>query len=332
MHLTIALILAALGSAFHTPNKRAPSGSLYIADYGVGHRSTPIPRWHTSLRRLRLNGTDPKVLWEYVTDLETPAGIQGFGYEPHGQHFYLATNLGIVRTDIDGSNSVTILKDDSLYSWVSCMIVHGNKLWYGSGYDGLVKRANLDGTGVEVFLNISNGIDFKYPEYNPAKNYLRGIAIDDENNFIYYSDSSSPAIHRVPLQANTSEVETFAQGTWRPIQLRLLPDSELYWVEYGQYIGEVTALKRAYFSPDKPLSGNVKPEILVSTNTTDLLPESITSFAVSEDDGKIWISAAVAASQTSSRILEMGLDGSGLKLLNGNVTQIGVPAGLEYVV
>ncbi|KAF2679167.1 hypothetical protein K458DRAFT_490827 [Lentithecium fluviatile CBS 122367] len=348
MRLSTNLLLASLSFSLAHPNKRVSQGSLYIADEGVGHRSNPVPRWRTSFRRLNPDGTNPTTLQQFGApdQLESPVGAYALSFDPLARQFYLATGQGIVRTELDGSNPVTILKENSTSVWITSLIVHGEKLWYGTGHEGLLKRANLDGSGMEIFLNVSQGLVNRYgASYTPSYSHADGIAIDDEKGFIYWSAYSNPqdfsahlphggSIRRAPLTPNTTEIEILAQDIWSPGQLRLVRNSTLYWAEAGQYTNSPRALKRAYFPPTKILQpGDAEPETLLDSNTTDLLPYKITSFAIDEKEGeeKVWVVANSDAAIMYGRVLEMGLDGSGLRLVNDNVTQIGVPVGVEYV-
>jgi hypothetical protein len=330
MHPRIALLLALFSQTLAQPSKRAPQGSLYIADYGVGHRSTPIPRWRTSLRKLNIDGTNSTILQEFgpANDLEVPIGVYAFSYDPRARQFYIATASGrsIIRTDLDGSNPTTILTESDPRGWISSLTVQGQKLWYGTGHYGLLKRANLDGSGLETFLNVSQGVNFEFgPNYTPAYSYANGIAVDEANNLVYWS-SYKGSIRRAPLIANTTNIEILVEDIWEPGQLRLVRNSTLYWTESGNYI------RRAYIPPNQGLEvGTVQPETLLNSSTTNLLSDSISSFAVSEEDEMIWVATQTAASVTSGRLLEMDMDGDRLKSLNENVTQIGVPIGLEYV-
>jgi hypothetical protein len=347
MHLSITLLLALFSSTLAHQGKGAPQGSLYIADKGVGHRSNPIPRWRTSLRKLNTDGTNSTTLQQFglSEDLESPVTASALSYEPLARQFYIATGEGIVRTNSDGSDPVLVLTIDKSGEWITSLIVHGDKLWYGTGYEGLLKRANLDGSGIETFLNVSHGLVFDYGlKYTPARSHADGIAIDEANGFFYWSAYSEPqdllshlphggALCRAPLIANTTDIEILVEDIWTPGQLRLLQNSTLYWVEAGSYNSSPRALKRAYFPPkDSVQAGLVEPETLLSSATTDLLPDEISSFAVSEEDDKIWVVAKSDAAVTYGRVLEMGLNGNGLRVLNDNVTQIGVPVGVEYVI
>jgi hypothetical protein len=348
MLLPITLILATISPGLALPSTRASQGTLYIADQGVGHRSTPIPRWRTSLRKLNTDGTNPTTLQQFgdPNNLESPIGAYALSYDPLGRQFYLASGQGIIRTDADGSNPTAILQETNPNVQIVSLVVHGQKLWYGTSYEGLLKRANLDGSGVETFLNVSLGVVYDYGgSYRPSYSYAAGIAIDDVNDFVYWSSYSSPedlsihlehggSIRRAPLTPNTTTVEVLAQDIWSPGQIRLLKNSTVYWAEAGPYYSSPRALKRAYFPAGQTLKpGDVEPDTLLSSDTEpELLPYEISSFAIDEDKGKVWVAAKSDAAVMYGRVLEMGLDGSALRLVNDNVTQIGVPAGVEYVV
>jgi hypothetical protein len=193
---------------------------------------------------------------------------------------------------------------------------------------------NLDGSDVETFLNVSQGL-------NPiewASSKATGIVIDDTNNFIYWSgDGGSDfplphrgSIRRAPLQANTTAVEVLAQDIIYPVQMRLSQNGALYW---GEANYTTSALRCAYFAPDRVLQpGDTQVETLLSQKThPELISYPLTGFALSDDEGKAWITAVDDYSNTG-RIIEVSLVGGEPKLVIDNTTLTGLPKGVEYIV
>lgn len=344
-----------------TPVRRDPSGTLFLADKGVGHRSSPIPRWRTSIRRLDTDGTDVATVHEFGPagspgSPPEPVGASSLTYDPLDRKLYLASGQSIIRTELDGSNETIILQENNTSSGIGGLTISNQKLYFGTTYEGLIKRANLDGSNIEVFLNVSQGINYKLGSYTASYSYATGIAIDQENDFIYWSAYTSPAdlsshlprggsIRRAPLRpnpgpdsslSNSTDVEILVEEIYTPRQMRLI-SSTLYWTEHGQYYTEPTALKRAQFPATKVTApGAVPTDTLAHSNTTDLFIEDgniqkLTSFTVDEETEKLWLCSMSDGRIMYGRIFEMGLDGEDLKLLNKNTTQIGVPVGLEYV-
>jgi hypothetical protein len=222
---------------------------------------------------------------------------------------------------------------ETQYESIVSVVVHKQKVWYSTYHTGLIKRMNLDGSDVETFLNVSQGL-------NPiewASNCARGIAIDDTNNFIYWSgdggtDFSLPhrgSIRRAPLQANTTAVEVLAQDIIYPIQIRLSQNGTLYW---GEANYTTSALRRAYFAPDRVLQpGDTQIETLLSEKThPELLSYPLTGFTISGDEGKAWITA-VEYYGHSGRMFEMSLVGGEPKWVMDNTTLTGLPIGVEYI-
>ncbi|KAF2105984.1 hypothetical protein BDV96DRAFT_480133, partial [Lophiotrema nucula] len=323
---------------------------FYIADTGVGHRSSPVPQWRTSIRRLSTNGTSPVKIIEFgSTPPAEPIGATALTYDPNAKHIYIATGTGIVRTDLDGSNHVTISTD-----YAASLTISGNKLYYGVSYDGLIKRSNLDGTNPEVFLNVSNGINYNIvPSYIPAYNIPAGLAIDKENKFIYWSSSTTTSgkedqgtISRAPLKAQGTlepkDVEVLVEKIEVPSQLRLI-GSYLYWIEKGRWSNSVTSIKRAKFPTSKVKAPQLSShqEVVVSSDQsdiffgTDFVPEKntlwIRSFAVDEERGKLWFAMESDLRVMFAKIVETELEGGELRVVDGEVGDVGIPVGLEYV-
>ena len=349
---SFALFGLALGRAVlvHGISSRTPSGSIFIADEGVGHRSTPVTRWRTSIRCITTNGTYAANLREFDSGtLEAPVGASTLTHDPSTNRLYIATSYGIFRTNIDGSNPVAITVNETRTPPRSLAIADG-KLYYGTSYDGLIKRVDLDGGPVEVFMNVSQGLN--YPNsiggsYLSSYTYAAGLAIDKENGKVYWSTYTGPpglaslphggSIRRASFQPNATDVEVLAQDIYSPGQLRLLPNNYLYWTERGQYNNQPTTLRRAQIPQSKvDTPDTLDIETLFDSNQNPLLNGSegimgITSFAVDEDNKRLWFSAESDARVMYGKIVKMGVDGGDLQVLNENVTEIGVPVGLEYI-
>jgi hypothetical protein len=160
--------------AFLQPTSALPSAqsvlldSLIILDTCVGHRSTPVPRWHTSLRRLPTHGTNATILTQFgqasnATNLIESVGAYSLTYSASSAFLFSATGDGIIRTNADGSDARLILNDDEGGSSqvVSIAVVEKErKTYYGNLYSGLIKKADFDGGNVELVRNVSQGLDY----------------------------------------------------------------------------------------------------------------------------------------------------------------------------
>lgn len=356
-NLKLALAFSVLfQTSLSIPIKRAaPAGQLFISDTGVGHRSSLAPIWQTSLRSISTSGSSAQTLRKFGEPGPgpQPVGSSFIALGPDTQHLYISTGPGIVRTDLDGSNNVTIRPESG-----TALTISGDKIYYGVDYDGLIKRANLDGSDAEVFLNVSNGIKYGItPTFTPAFNYPASIAIDEENEYIYWTASTwtvdlqnAGTIRRAPLisQGNKSaeNVEILVRHMYMPRQVRLL-DDYIYWIEGGQS----QAIKRARIpatdsSPSLLPSSiqaqkDLEAETIVDSNQSQIFFEmdyyghnmtmQITSFTWDVSSDKLWFAIESDVRTMFGKIVETSLDGGELKVLNSNVTEVGIPVGLEYV-
>ncbi|CAI6339109.1 unnamed protein product [Periconia digitata] len=314
----------------------ASNGTIYFFDKGGSKKLSgpPVYLWRTSLRKINPDGSDITNVQEYGPPVQTPnepLGARSFSYDPVGKQFYFASSRNVFRIEFDGT-SLTNLVTDTEY--LQSVVVHKQKVWYSTFHSGLIKRMNLDGSDVETFLNVSQGL-------NPiqwASSSARGIAIDDTNNFIYWSsdggaDFALPhrgSIRRAPLQANTTAIEVLAQDIIYPLQMRLSQSGALYW---GEANYTTAALRRAYFAPDRVLQpGDTEIETLFSNKThPELLPYPLTGFALSSNEEKAWITA-VDDFTNSGRIIEASLSGGESRIVINNTTLTGLPIGVEYII
>lgn len=111
--------------------------------------------------------------------------------------------------------------------------------------------------------------------------------------------------------------------------MRLSQNGALYW---GEANYSTSALRRAYFAPDRVLHpGDTQIETLLSDKThPELLSYPLTGFALRGDEAKAWITAVDYYSKTG-RIIEVSLVGGESKLVIDNTTLTGLPIGVEYI-
>jgi hypothetical protein len=365
--LPILTLLTSFHLACALPNPRsAPLDSLIILDTGVGHRSTPVPRWPTSLRSLTTQGTYATTLTQFgasnATDLERPIGAYALAYSASTQFLFSATGQGIIRTNVDGSNASVILFEnieDSSDSQIFSITVaeKERKIYYGTFFSGLIKKADFDGGNVEVVRNVSQGLDYSIdPSYIPANFYPGGVVVDEARGWLYWSavrGDDDGSIRRAPLNANGEE-QVLASGIDLPGQIRIKGDS-LYWAERGQWSTSPTAIKYLdrYLSqlPSTPTTLNtpVPTGTLISSSQSPLFFENdstgeretlgIQSF-VAYDNGyelTVWLVVESSARTMFGKLVQVNWRGSGdgrgpvFKVLNGDTKDVGVPVGLEYV-
>lgn len=216
------------------------------------------------------------------------------------------------------------------------------KVYYGVSWDGLMFRANLDGSGSEVVRNVSQGLeDLEQARFQPS-----GIVVDEDGGWMYWSarrGDDDGSIRRVRL-AGDGEEEVLAAGLNMPGQLRI-SGGMLYWAEKGRWLSSPTSLSRA----ELPLpvangtaarASTLKSEVLVHSNHTAIFFEDdgvekqtlgITSFAFNEDADRLWFVMESSNRVMYSKMVEVRLASKALKLMNWETKDLGVPMGIEYV-
>ncbi len=147
------------GLAIDTVNAK-----VYATDYGTN-----------TIYKYNTDGSGLEVILEGTEWLLKPIGINV--YE---DKLYVGNEFSILKTDLDGSNPEIFLElgpdmDPSMV--IDLAFDHiNNKVYFNNdkfAYPGGVYRMNMDGTGLELIVEGTNG---------------GGIAIDPENNRLYYYD------------------------------------------------------------------------------------------------------------------------------------------------
>lgn len=366
--LSLLVLLASLPiSLALTSDNPQTLGSLVILDTGVGHRSTPVPRWRTSLRSLTTRGTNATILRQFGPEITPgssaePILAKSLAYSPSTSSLYSATGQGIIRTDVDGSNPKVVVAQNSSQITSLTVAKKEGKLYYGTLFDGLIRRADLDGLNVEVVRNVSQGINYS-PYFSSAYSYADGLLVDDDKGWLYWSASEGPdsgSVRRAPLHFEGQE-QVLASGINMPGQLRLVGDS-LYWTEKGRWSNSPTAIKRFDLSqlrksppqpqppsPTAPPVAFATQTVVHSNQSTSIFFEkdytgdeqtlSIQSFVVYRDEveQKVWFVVQSSGRTMFGKLVEITWRGSGdgrkaeLKVLTENTEDVGVPVGLEYV-
>ncbi len=152
--------------------------------------------------------------------------IRGLALHPEaGQLYWAQTKLspaGIWRMDLDGSaldELVTGLEypHDVALDTSNSKVYWTEKIDSGSESTGVIRRASLDGSGIEdVLTGLSNGI--------------RGLAVDDVNGMIYWTDHRNDEIWRADRDGGSPEV--VLSGVDSPHDIAIDPAAGfLYWTE-----------------------------------------------------------------------------------------------------
>lgn len=147
------------GLAIDTVNAK-----VYATDYGTN-----------TIYRYNTDGSGLEVILDGTEWLLKPIGISVFDHK-----VYIGNEWSIVRTDLDGANPEIFLQlgpdmDPSMV--IDMAFDHiNNRVYFNNdkfAYPGGVYRMNMDGTGLQLIVEGTNG---------------GAIGIDPENNRLYYYD------------------------------------------------------------------------------------------------------------------------------------------------
>ncbi|EMD97382.1 hypothetical protein COCC4DRAFT_147951 [Bipolaris maydis ATCC 48331] len=355
------LTLFQLSAALPSLHSRA-SQYLVVLDTGVGHRSTPIPIWPTSLRRINIDGTNAANLTQFgvvesdPNTLGQPILAYALTYSPSTSSLFSVTGRGVARTNLDGGNLEYVLtKESGASSQIVSITVaeQSRKLYYGDSNTGLIYSSNYDGSNVAVFRNVSQGLTFLSKNYSYANTHAGGIVVDEARGWLYWSSASDGSIRRVLLSGEGQE-QVLVTGVDKPGQLRIAGTS-LFFAERGSWSSSPTAIK--YLDrmidelPASPTSPNlaVPTDTLISSAQSSLFTEvdytgekqtlGIESFVIYRNGVEQIVYFAVnSAGRTSfGKIVETVWRGSGgsrgpvFKVLNADTRDVGIPVGLEHI-
>ncbi|CAN9090240.1 unnamed protein product [Alternaria sp. RS040] len=336
---------------------------LIVLDTGVGHRSTPIPRWPTSLRSLTTRGVNATIFTQFgansnATQASEPIGAYALAYSSSTLSLFSATGQGIVRTGTDGGDAETILNDDEDRYGQAMSITVAEKeqrIYYGNSFTGLIKKANFDGSYNSLVRNVSEGLDYSIPSYASAISYAGGIAVDEDRGWLYWNSVrgvDDGSIRRV-LISGLGQEQVLVSGIKTPGQIRVVKDS-LFWIEGGRQSNSPTAINfldrylsqlPSSVSPNTPIptgtliSSSQSPLFFENDSTGEKQTLAITSFAAyrNEVEQKVWFVVNSAGRTVFGKLVEVVWRGSGdgrgpvFEVLNGDTEDVGVPVGVEYV-
>jgi hypothetical protein len=134
----------------------------------------------------------------------------------------------IQMADLDGSNLTTTLTVNGNQGGVAIDSRNGYMYWAVSSGYGQIQRSRLDGSGLETIIN---GTSFAYGD---STKFFTDVAIDSNNNKLYFSDLRSRGIYRSNFDGSNVEVIASSSGGWNnsngiwDISLDLV-HSRLYW-------------------------------------------------------------------------------------------------------
>jgi hypothetical protein len=163
----------------------------------------------------------------YWTGMGVPADDDGF----------------VLRSDLDGSNIVTIVPAGGTYTPKQLKLDHENGKLYWSDREGMrVMRSNLDGAELETLVTVGEGA----ADRRDNSRWCVGIALDVAGGFVYWSQKGADnagvgSLRRAHIElpagedsTNRSDIEVLFDGLPEPIDIDLdLANGRIYWTDRG---------------------------------------------------------------------------------------------------
>ncbi|UCG17658.1 MAG: DUF5050 domain-containing protein [Phycisphaerales bacterium] len=164
-----------------------------------------------AIQRANLDGTDVEtVCWSLA-----PSGI---ALDAVGEKMYWLEPGRVRRADLDGTNAQTFPYSGASSQFIALDVAGGKMYWTESRYDR-IWRANLDGSGMEVLVDL------------PGDSTFRGIALDVAAGKMYFADSTRNRIQRANLDGSEIE-DVVTTGISVPRGLALdVAAGKVYWAE-----------------------------------------------------------------------------------------------------
>lgn len=214
----------------------------------------------------------------------------------------------IWRMDMDGSDFIELVGSDRTRTPKQLKLdVDGGKMYWCDREGLKVKRANLDGSDLEVLVSTGKVPDDERDE----SRWCVGIAIDFDNRLVYWTqkgdaDGGKGSVRRAGLDLpggespeDRSDIEVLFDNLPEPIDLELV-GGYLYWSDRGNLPGG-NSVSRASVSADGKVIG--KPEIVIEG-----VGEAI-GFVIDREHNYLFVN------DISGKLYRSALDGSNLTVL-----------------
>jgi len=223
------------GSAGARPDGGPPNGKLtvFYLDVGGSVMATDVegPRARTIVADagqgpdgIALDMEHGHIYW---TGMGVPANDDGF----------------VRRSNLDGSNVVTVIPAGGTYTPKQLKIDHENGKLYFSDREGMrVMRSNLDGSMIETLVTTGSGAT----DRRDNSKWCVGIALDLAGGYVYWSQKGPDngmvgSLRRAHLampqgetSTNRSDIEVLFSGLPEPIDIDLdLESRRIYWTDRG---------------------------------------------------------------------------------------------------
>jgi sugar lactone lactonase YvrE len=177
-------------------------GKMYWVTQGGGHTSGLV-------QRANLDGSG-------LETLIATGESRGIALDLDGRKMYWTRPPDILRADLEGSNVDELVHVDG-YATDGIALDLGTGKMYWTEVSGKIRRADLDGTDVELVL---------------ADVFANGLALDVGQGKMYWTDCC--AIKRANLDG--SDVEVLVTGLFQALRLALdLDNGKVFWTEAGDF-------------------------------------------------------------------------------------------------
>jgi hypothetical protein len=223
------------GSAGMSPDGGTPNGRLTVFYLDVGGS-------------VMATGVENPMARTIVED--AGQGPDGLAIDLERGHIYW-TGMGnpsaddgfIMRSNLDGSNVVTVIEPGGTYTPKQLRIDHEHSKLYWSDREGMrVMRSNLDGSMIETLVTTGT----TEADRRDDSRWCVGIAIDVARGFFYWSQKGSDngmvgSLRRARIamppgedSTNRTDIEVLFSGLPEPIDIDLdLENDLIYWTDRG---------------------------------------------------------------------------------------------------